>query len=461
MLTGDEYRKSLDDGRAVYYDGDRVNVVEHPIFERAIASVAEIYDHYYKPEPGAISDFLETPSTVEEMQARAELKTDRLTTINYGSLMTLLTAADRIESIRPQSSQAMRAYVREMQVADLRLVQCISDAKGDRSKAPGKQEDPDAYLRVVDRRADGVVVNGAKLHISGAPIAHELLTIPTKAMKPGEEDYAVAFSIPMNTPGVIIVNVTSETPDMNFADMPLTEFKHPQIGFVIFDNVFVPNERLFLDGEVEASAAFAHSLGLWVRMDGLKSMADEADLMCGFAQLLANANGLERISHIKDKIADLVIHATLIRATLEASIANSTITEEGVVVPDEQYANAGKYQAAQFRTAMMQHLQDIAGGSLITAPSSRDLENAEVGHFVRKYMSTKQSVDGAYRTKLFHAVNDLTSGRYAGHDAVGNLHGGGGLFAQRTVTRIRYDMASSMQKALEAAGLTGLTGSEG
>ena len=454
MLTGERYRASLRDGREVYYDGERVEVADHPIFERAIKIAADSYDRYYKPEPGAISDYLQTPSTIEEMRDRADLKAEQLTSGSYVSLMTLLTAADRIESVRPQGSAAIRDYVREMQVADLRLVECITDAKGDRAKRPGQQEDPDAYLRVVERRPDGVVVNGAKLHISGAPIGHELMTIPTKAMKPGEEDYAIAFSIPVATPGVKTINVTSETPDMSFADMPLSEFKHDPVGFVIFDHVFVPNERIFLDGETEVAAAFAHSLGLWVRMNGLKNMADEADLMCGFASLLAEANGLDRVDHIKDKLAELVIHATLIRSTLEASILNSDITDDGVIVPNEQYANAGKYHAAAYRTAMLQHIQDIAGGSLVTAPSSRDLESVDVGHFVRKYMSTKQSVDGAYRLKLFHAAKDLTSGAHAGYNAVAQLQAGGGLYAQRTVTRGRYDMRAARAKALEAAGLS-------
>jgi 4-hydroxybutyryl-CoA dehydratase/vinylacetyl-CoA-Delta-isomerase len=453
VLTGEDYRRSLDDSRAVFYDGERVQVTEHPIFQRAIQTVVDTYDRYYDPAPGAISAYLKTPASIEEMREHSAMKVDLLTSGSYSSLMTLLTSADRIQGIRPQGSEAIRSYVKEMQAQDLRLVECITDAKGDRARRPGQQEDPDSYLRVVERRSDGVVVRGAKLHITGAPIGHELMTIPTKAMKPGEEDFAIAFSIPVSSPGVKIINVTSEPPGADFLDMPISAGRHDPVGFVIYDNVFVPSERIFLDGEVQAAAAFAHSLGLWVRMNGLKNMANEADRLCGFGQLIAEANGLERVDHIKDKIADLVIHATLIRATLEASIANSEITEDGVVVPDELFANAGKFQAAAYRSAMIQHIQDIAGGSLVTAPSSRDLENPEVGHFVRKYMSTRQSVDGAYRLKLFHALKDQTSGAYAGNQAVAQLHAGGGLFAQRVVTRGRYDMERAKRLALESAGL--------
>jgi 4-hydroxybutyryl-CoA dehydratase/vinylacetyl-CoA-Delta-isomerase len=367
--------------------------------------------------------------------------------------MTLLTSADRIAEIRPEGSAAIRNYVKEIQKKDLRIVECITDAKGDRGKRPSQQEDKDAYLRVVEQRPDGVVIRGAKLHISSAAIAHELMTIPTKSMKPGEEEYAIACVVPVNAPGVKIINVTSEPRAEDLLDSPISANAHAPMGFVIYEDVFVPSERIFLNGETEAAGSFAHALGLWVRINGLKNMADEADLMVGFAQLIAEANGLERVSHIKDKINEMVIHSTLIRATLEAAVSNSSISPEGVVVPDELYANAGKYQGAAFRGSMIQHIQDIAGGSLVTAPSTRDLENPEIGEVIRKYMGTKQSVDGAYRLKLFLALRDFAASGYAGHSAVSTIQAGGGLFAQRVVTRSRYDMKKARAMALEKAGL--------
>ena len=204
--------------------------------------------------------------------------------------------------------------------------------------------------------------------------------------------------------------------------------------------------------ETAAAGSFAHALGLWVRINGLKNMADEADLMVGFAQLITEANGLDRVAHIKDKIAEMVIHATLIRATLEAAVSNSTVTE-GVVVPDELYANAGKYQGAAYRQSMIQQIQDIAGGSLVTAPSTRDLDNPEIGEMIRKYMGTRQEIDGAYRTRLFLALRDFAASGYSGHNAVSTIQAGGGLFAQRVVTRSRYDMDKARRMALEKAGL--------
>jgi 4-hydroxybutyryl-CoA dehydratase/vinylacetyl-CoA-Delta-isomerase len=454
MLTGQQYRQSLHDDRRVFFAGEEVDVTSHEIFDRAIDLVAGNYDRFYDPAPDAISEYFRAPNSIEELRAHSEIMVDTLTATTYGSHMTLLTSADRIEHIRPESSEAIREYVREVRARDLRVAECITDAKGDRSKAPGAQPDPDAYLRVVDRQSDGVVIRGAKLHISGAPLAHELLVIPTKSMKAGEEAYAVACTVPVDAPGVKIVNVTSQPiGEENLRDAPLSSDAHTPVGFVIFDDVFVPNERVFLDGETAAAAIFAHSLGLWVRLNGLKSMADEADLLVGFAQLLAEANGLERADGIRHKITDMVVHATLVRATLEAALSNSEISSEGVVVPNELYANAGKYQGAAHRAQMIQHLQDIAGGSLTTAPSTLDLAHPEIGAEIRKYMAGGPDIDGAYRARLFHAVRDLTSSVHAGHKTVGILQGGGGLFAQRIVTRARYDITAARARALDAAGL--------
>ena len=454
MLTGDQYRQSLADGRRVFFQGKEVDVLEHEIFQRSIRNVARTYDKYFNAEDGAISEYFRAPRSVEEMKAHAEHKVDVLTSNTYGSLMTLLTSADRIEAIRPEASAAMREYVAYVQREDLRIAECITDAKGDRSKSAAAQEDPDAYLRVVEQRPDGVVIRGAKLHISGAAISHELLVIPTKRMKEGEEAYSIACTVPVNAEGVKIVNVTSEPQgEANFLDAPISANAHTAMGFVIFDNVFVPGDRVFLNGEYRAAATFAHALGLWVRMNGLKNMADEADALVGFAQLIAEANGLERAPNIRDRITEMIMHATIVRACLDAALSRSTVSAEGVVVPDELYANAGKYQGAAFRALMISHIQDIAGGSLVTAPSSLDLENPEIGHEVRKYMSTMQSVDGKYRTSLFHALRDVVASGHAGQKQVATLQGGGGLSAQRIVTRGRYDLESAKRQALQLAGL--------
>jgi 4-hydroxybutyryl-CoA dehydratase/vinylacetyl-CoA-Delta-isomerase len=375
--------------------------------------------------------------------------------VNYTSIMTLATAAGRLAATNPQYVDRINAFTESAQNADIRITQCITDAKGDRSLSPARQSDPDAYVRVVDRSADGVVIRGAKLHITAASFGHELMTIPTKAMKPGEEDYAIAAMIPVNAPGVKIINTTYAPRHPDPRHFPVSGSESFPEGFVIFDDVFVPTERIFLDGEVEHAALFAHSLGLWERLGGLSSMADGADVMVGFAQLIAEANGLARVGHIKEKISEMIIHATVVRACLEAALTHAETGVFGAVFPNELYTNAGKYTGAAAYNLMVRHLHDIAGAAVVTAPSLLDLENPEVGELARKYMSTGPGVDGEYRTRLFHTIRDLTADSYGGWKQVTNVQAGGGLYAQRIVTRKHYDMDAAKQAALQVAGLAG------
>lgn len=456
MMTGDEYRASLNDGRATYFEGRRIeDVASHPMLGLTVDSAAAGYDRFHDPAPGAIGAFMVVPGNAQELREQVELHetVDLLTHVTYASIMTLLTAADRIQEALPEHAERIRAWVRDAQQRDVRITQCITDAKGDRSRRPGQQDDPDAYVRVVERRDDGVVIRGAKLHISAASMGHELMTIPTKGMKPGEEDYAIGAMVPVNAPGVKIVNTTYAPRHEDKRDFPFSGKHHTPEGFVIFDDVFVPNERVFLDGQVELAAVFAHSLGLWERLGGLAGMATGYDRLVGFAQLVAESNGLDRTGHIKEKISEMIINATLVRASLEAAIENCEITSDGAAFPSELYTNAGKYHGAANYSLMIRHLHDIAGGSVLTAPSMSDLDNPDTGELVRKYMGTMQQVDGVYRTQLFHAIRDLTADALGGWHAVTQIQAGGGLYAQRIVTRLHYDLDHAKTEALRSAGL--------
>lgn len=457
MKTGAEYKASLNDGRATYFEGERVDdLAAHEILGQSVEIIASGYDRVYSADPDAVSGIMTIPGSAEELRQRTMHghDMDMLAHTTYSSIMTLLTVADKIADRVPESAERIRRYVDWVQAEDLRISQCITDAKGDRSRHPGNQDDPDVYVRVVERRDDGVVIRGAKLHISAASLGHELMTIPTKAMHPGEEDYSIACMVPVNAEGVKIVNTTYAPRHADTRDFPISGNNHIPEGFVIFENVFVPKDRVFLDGIPELAAVFAHSLGLWERLGGLASMADGADRLVGFAQLIAEANGLEGVSHIRDKISDMMIHATLIRASLEAAISNCRITEDGEAVPNELYTNVGKYQGAANYNLMVRNLHDIAGGSVLTAPGMADLENKDVGDLIRKYMSTKQEIDGKYRLKLFHAIRDLTADTYGGWLQVTNMQSGGGLYAQKIVTRVHYDMDRAKDLALKTAGLS-------
>ena len=458
MLTGEQYKATLDDGRATFFEGERVkDLPGHPVLGQVVQNVADGYDWLAARAVDGVNPASGVPRTPEELREKVELvhTAGMMAHVNYTSIMTLATAAGRLSTTAPQYVERLDEVVRQAQDRDIRMTQCITDAKGDRSLPPTRQDDPDAYVRVVDRGPDGVVIRGAKLHITAASFGHELMTIPTKAMKPGEEAYAIAAVIPVNAPGVKIINTSYAPRHPDLRHFPVSGQEHFPEGFVIFDDVFVPTERVLLDGETEQAAVFAHSLGLWERLGGLSSMADGADVLVGLAQLVAEANGLARIGHVKEKISEMVIHATVVRACLEAALVHAETGALGAVFPSELYTNAGKYTGATAYNLMVRHLHDIAGAAVVTAPTMADLENAEVGALARKYMSTSRGVDGEYRTRLFHAIRDLTADSFGGWKQVTNVQAGGGLYAQRIVTRKHYDMDAAKHAALTVAGLVG------
>jgi 4-hydroxybutyryl-CoA dehydratase / vinylacetyl-CoA-Delta-isomerase len=333
------------------------------------------------------------------------------------------------------------------------VTECITDAKGDRTLPPARQPDPDAYVRVVSRQADGVVIRGAKLHITAAAFGHDLMVMPTKSMKPDEQDYAIACAVPAGSPGVRITNTTYHPRGRDPRDFPVSSRLSVPDSMVIFDDVFVPSERVFLDGQTAHAAVFAHSLGLWERLGGVSFMVNQADELVGLASLIAEANGTARVPHVREKIDEMMIHATLLRAGLEAALTHAHSTPDGYYYPDDMFTNVTKYQGAANFSLMVRHLQDIAGGAVVTAPSMADFENPELRPFLEKYMAGGPDATGEYRARLFHAIRDLTADAYGGWHQVTNLQSGGGLFAQRVVTRKHYDLDRARAMALRTAGL--------
>ncbi|OBK78241.1 4-hydroxyphenylacetate 3-hydroxylase N-terminal domain-containing protein [Mycobacterium sp. 1274761.0] len=455
MLTGEQYKQSLHDGRRIYQDGKLIDDLDtDPLLAPALNAVAAGYDQYYRPDPDATNPLVEAPRSVAELRERVPILTemDLLLNVTYQSLMTLVVAAARLAD-HPEFVQRINDYVEQARRDDIRIAECITDSKGDRSKPPAAQGDLDQYVRVVERRGSGVVIRGAKLHISAAPFAHHLMVMPTKSMKPGEEDYAIACAVPVNAPGVHIISRTVAARGGDERDHPVSTSRSMPDGFVIFDDVFVPTENVFLDGVAAQAGVFAHSLGLWERLGGTAVMVEQADEMVGLAQLIAEANGTARISHIREKIDEMMIHATNLRAGMEAAISNAHVTPEGYYYPDDLYTNATKYLGAANFNLMVRHLHDIAGGGIITTPSMADLDNPDIGPQLRKYLAGSPDVPGETRAKLFHAIRDSTADSYGGWHLVTNVQSGGGLFAQRLVTRKHYDMERAKQLGRRAAGL--------
>ena len=401
MMTGEQYKESLKDGRSTYLDGKRVtDPANEPRLKAAVQAAADVYDSFHSDEPDAFNPIYIMPKSIEEFREREQLLAKGKGDMTLGTtgviLLTLATAAPELAKLKPVYREAIYEYIDYARKNDLRCAESITDAKGHRKRRPGKQDDPDFYVHVVDRTSDGVYINGCKMHISGSSVGHEQVVLPTKAMRPGEEEYAIACAVPVNAPGVSVIDTTyapyGEQDPRNF---PVSGHRSSPEGFVIFDNVFVPNERIFLDGEVQQAAVLAHSLGLWERAAGVTHGGAGLEREVGMAALLAEANGVENDPHIKDALATLVIHSTMCKAAGEAAMANGQQNEDGILTPSPLYISALKYYKNEFHAKLLDILHDIAGTLTVNAPTFADFEHPDLHDGLEAMLGDVDPVGGA------------------------------------------------------------------
>ena len=465
LKTADEYRASLNDGRVVFWGGEKIeDIANHPRFKVPIEVACQDYAYddpeirdliSYETEDGSRAHRVyQVPRTTEELELRMKLGRQMSIVGGVtGVYMALLQIRDRLARINPQFADNIERMYHYARDNDLRAAEVITDAKGDRSKKAHEQIDPDLYVRIVDRTPEGIIVRGAKLHITAAALVHELVVMPTKSMREAEADYAVAFSIPVNTPGVKIINRSFAPAELNEFDYPASAHHSMPEGFVIFDDVLVPWDRVFLAGEWQLAGAFAAALGLWERSLGLVMAAYEAELMVGLADLVTEAQGKERDPHVQDAISELICYAEMIRMGIDHAVQNCESTPDGMLHPNTLGINVTKYYYASNFHQMVKQLHDVAGGLVITLPEEADLRNPESGEYLRKYMMAKSDTDVEQRMRVFTLIRDMTADAFGGWYLVTALQAGGGLKAQRIMMARTYNMAKARQEALRAAGV--------
>ncbi len=465
LKTPAEYVESLRDGRVTYWDGERIDdITVHPKFKTPIAVAAGDYDYAnparrevmtYRTDEGDIAHrVFQIPRSENDLERRIELMHDMSIAGGVtGVFMALMSVKDAVAEVNPQYAENIERMYRYVRDNDLRAAEVITDPKGDRSRRAHEQDDPDLYVRIVSRSDEGIVVRGAKLHITAASLVHELVVMPTKGMRQDETDYAVSFSIPVNAKGVSIINRSFAAPELNEFDYPASGHHSMPEGFVVFDDVFVPWDRVFLAGEVQLASRLAQSLGLWERTGGLVGAVGTSRLFVGLAQLVTEMQGKERDAHCQSTIAELICYAEMLRMSLEFARTNYETTPSGMVHPNSLAINTAKYYYAANYHEAVKHLQDLAGGLVLTLPSEADLRNEASGRYIRKYLHTKNSVDVETRMRVYNLIRDLTADAYGGWHLVVSLQAGGGLSAQRVMMNRIYDMAGAKAAALAAAGV--------
>ena len=366
--------------------------------------------------------------------------------IGRDELQALLIVSQDIDAARGTSyHERVTAYARRFQREQLMTAAAVTDVKGDRSKRPGQQDDPDMYLRVVERRDDGIVVRGAKAHTSGSVGAEELLVIPTRAMVAGEEDYAVSFALPVDAPGLrMVARGLSNAHDDDEFEVPISQHDDLVETLTIFDDVFVPYENVFLLGEHEFSGAVANTFASVNRQGYLGTEVGKLRLFVGAAQRIAELNGVAHVAHIRDKVAQLVrLERTIWALGLGSSLESASVN--GYQVPDPVQTNAGKLACMEGHYLATRLLLEVAGGAVVTAPFVEDLRSEDLAEDVEKFFRGAQPGTAWERLRLLKFIRDIAASEYSGYWNTEIIHGSGSPAAEMLQIYREHDIGRCIE----------------
>lgn len=476
LRTAQQYLDSLRDGRAVYYRGERVpDVTAHPELGIGVRHAAIEYASAQDPahrelltyedaRGGRSSRYFKLPTGPEDLLRRREM-IEHGTRAGHGVVLLIkeigtdflfahtVVAHQMQEHLKAPYLERLRAWHRRVEEEDLALAVAQTDVKGDRALAPSEQEHPDYYVRVVERGKDGIVVRGAKAHTTNSIAANEIVAIPTRTLGEADRDYAVAFAVPANAPGLKLI----ASP---FGGAGASRFHHPVSSqhrmvetLTVFDDVFVPWERVFLCGETPYAGALALGFVQFHRFTAISYKLPLLDLMIGAAMLAAEANGIERAAHVREKLARLIAYRETVRALTVAAAHECRLMAPGVAVPNPVVTNIAKQTFAEQYHAMVQKVQDIAGGLLVTGPSEEDLAAPETKAYVEKYLGGKKGFGAVNRLKVLNLIRDLMASDFGGYHEVLAIHAEGSLEAQKLTILREFDAAACRAFAAMCAGL--------
>ena len=475
LRTPQQYIESIRDDRTVYYRGEKVaDVTTHPVIKKAVHHASldfemaemveyselavvkdgtEAYSRYFKI-PRSTDDLLKRSELIEAATALGKTLVVLVKEIGTDALFALHRVSRQVDQkYETDYFNRVEAFYKHCRDNDLALSVAQTDVKGDRSAGPLNQEHTDYYTRIVERRDDGIVVRGAKIHTSCTTNVNEIIVLPTRAMSEADKDYAVAFAIPVNTPGVkLVASPYGGSPKSEF-DAPLSADRKMMETITIFDDVFVPWERVFLAGEHDFAAPIALGFVEYHRFTAVSYKLPLVDALIGSAILMADLNGISRAAHVRDKLIWLISYAETLRALTEMAAIRGVADEHGIFAPDALTTNMAKYHFAHHYHEALQHVQDIAGGMLVTGPGVEDFSNPDTGDLLRKYLGGRAGVDGEVRTRAMNMVSDLTTGDFGGYHAVLAIHAEGSLEAEKLMISRAYDSKRALAYAKTLAGI--------
>ena len=482
-MTGQQYKDSIKDMKInVYAFGKKIeNQLEHPVTAPAIEAVAMVYDLAHDPDYQdkitTISHITGEPTNffthlyqdADDFVKRLDLMRDmaRRHGMCQGARCVSGNIANGLESVTYEMDKKLGAtyyerfwaYWEKVQREDLSVGGYITDPKGDRSKRPGQQSDPDAYLRIVEEKKDGIVVRGCKALISGASIAHEALIMPTRGLREDEKAYAVAFGIPTDTKGLTLLHQLPTpdfrrlTPGAKGMDFGNERYGVYNLCEIFFDDVFVPWDRVFMCGETEFTDSLVGRVAPTFRCVTSACKCGHRDLLLGGSAVIADYNGVGKAGHIREKLSEMSYESELSYGCLLGAALRGFVTASGNFFPNGLYANVGKYQASKALWHCARMGVDISGGLVMSMHTQQDMEHPEVGPLIEKYFKANPEVSTENRMKMMRLMEYLTG--------IGNIlvaessQGGAPTASQQLVINVelRKQLEEYKQRVLELAGI--------
>jgi 4-hydroxybutyryl-CoA dehydratase/vinylacetyl-CoA-Delta-isomerase len=347
-------------------------------------------------------------------------------------------------------------FLTRMQEEDWTVDGAMTDPKGDRGLAPHEQADPDLFVHVVEKRADGIVVRGAKCHQTGALNSHWILIMPTISMTKEDADYAVSFVAPADAEGIFYIYGRQSCDTRKLEDGDI-DVGNKQFGgheaLMVFDDLFIPWENVLMCGEYEFSGALVERFAGYHRQSYGGCKVGVGDVLIGAAALAADYNGAAKASHLKDKLIEMIhLNETLYSSGIACS-AEGAPTASGTYLIDLMLANVCKQNVTRFPYEIARLAEDIAGGLMVTMPSEKDLRNPEIGPVVEKYFKGIESVPTEYRMRILRLIENLTLGTAAVGYRTESMHGAGSPQAQRIMISRQGNLEKKKELAKTIAGI--------
>jgi len=460
LMTGKEYRESLRNRRPlnVYFAGEKLdNPYDHPVIKASINSVALTYELAEDPQyrealtatssltGNRVNRFCYLHQNPEDLYKKVGMQ--RLLGQKSGTCFQRCVGMDAFNAVFSTTYEMdekygtdyhkrFKEYMLLVEEGDWVVDGCMTDAKMDRSKRPSQMTDPDGFVRVVERRKDGIVIRGAKMHQTGALNSHHALVMPTMTMGEEDKDYAVCCSVEADDPNITYIygRQSNDTRLMEDPEGGNLDSGSPTFGgqecMVVFNDVFVPNKWVFMDGEWDFSGMLVERFSGYHR-SSYACKTGVGDVAIGAAALIAEYNGTSKASHIKDKIVEMTHLNETIWSSSVACCWLGTKTKAGNYLIDLLLANVCKQNVTRFPYEISRLLQDIAGGLMVTMPHAKDLKNPETGPLIEKYLKGVDGVPTINRMKLLRLIENLTMGRAAVGYLTESMHGAGSPQAQR------------------------------